>query len=62
MFESAFKKEGILNPEVGKRYRNIILGPGGARDPAELLREFLGRDPSDVPFLKSKGIEVKESE
>lgn len=60
MFESAFKKEGILNSAVGKRYRDIILGPGGARDPAEMLREFLGRDPSDAPFLKSKGIEVKE--
>lgn len=26
------KKEGLLNPKVGKEYRDVILAPGGTRD------------------------------
>ena len=28
MFESRFKKEGILNPKTGMDYRTMVLGPG----------------------------------
>jgi len=47
MYFSKFKPIGILNPEVGEKYRNIILKSGGSRDAMELLKEFLGREPSN---------------
>lgn len=40
---SEFEKHGLLNPEVGSRYRRAVLAPGGSRDAADLIRDFLGR-------------------
>lgn len=53
---SVFEKGGILNPEVGKRYRDIILAEGGSREPIELVKEFLGREPNPEAFYKSLGL------
>jgi len=58
MFESVFQKEGIFNPEVGAKYRRCILQPGGSRDAADMLRDFLGRDPVPEPFLRGLGLQV----
>lgn len=58
MYESRFKKEGILTPTVGADYRTKILQPGGSKDAADLLRDFLGRDPTHDAFLRSKGLQV----
>ncbi|XP_047472872.1 thimet oligopeptidase-like [Penaeus chinensis] len=58
MYESRFKKEGILTPAVGTDYRTKILQPGGSKDAADLLRDFLGRDPTHDAFLRNKGLQV----
>lgn len=47
------KKQGLLNPEVGKRYVETILAPGGSRPPEELLHNFLGRSPEKEAFFMS---------
>ncbi len=47
------KKEGLLNPEVGKRYVETILAPGGSKPPEKLLHTFLGRNPEKEAFFKN---------
>ena len=53
---SVFKANGILNPDIGLKYRRIILEKGGTVDPYELVKEFLGREPNSEAFLRSMGI------
>ncbi len=38
-----FKQEGLMNPSVAKRYRDIVLKQGGSKDAKDLVQEFLGR-------------------
>lgn len=40
---SEFTEQGMLNPEVAQRYRDKVLAPGGSRDAADLVEDFLGR-------------------
>lgn len=54
---SRFESEGVLDPKVGADYRNLVLTPGGSKDPMELLRDFLGREPDQQAFLRYLGIE-----
>ncbi|PCF93541.1 oligopeptidase A [Vreelandella nigrificans] len=53
---SAFEEAGIFDPETGQRFRKEILEQGGARDAAELFRNFRGREPSVEPLLRHSGI------
>lgn len=39
-----FAATGLMATEVTYAYRDKVLAPGGSRDAAELVREFLGRD------------------
>lgn len=41
---SVFQEKGMLNPEAAKRYRDYILAPGGSKDAAEMVHDFLERD------------------
>ncbi|MBX5484880.1 MAG: Zn-dependent oligopeptidase [Myxococcaceae bacterium] len=42
--ETAFEKNGFLDPATATRYRKTVLDPGGSKPAAELVKEFLGRD------------------
>jgi thimet oligopeptidase len=44
-------KADKLGTEVGARYRNTVLGQGGQRPAPELVRDFLGREPSNKAFF-----------
>jgi thimet oligopeptidase len=50
------KTYGLLNPEIGKRFSEILLRPGGSKEPAEMVKEFLGREPRQDAFLKDLGL------
>jgi len=41
---SAFDKENLLDPVIAKKYRDVVLVPGGSLPAAQLVKNFLGRD------------------
>jgi thimet oligopeptidase len=49
------KQEGLLNPAVGRRYAEKVLSKGGSRDPNDLLKDFLGRQPNQNEYMKAMG-------
>lgn len=51
------KKEGLLNPEAGKRYVECILGRGGSIDGNTMIRDYLGREATYDAFYKKMGFE-----
>jgi thimet oligopeptidase len=51
-----FGDDGVLDSKVGSEFRKKILAPGGGRDPDDMIRDFLGREPNNEAFLKSIGI------
>jgi thimet oligopeptidase len=48
---SAYGKN-LMNPAAGRRFRELILSKGGQKPAAEMVREFLGRDPSPRAFFE----------
>ncbi len=52
-----FQELGMLNPEAGAYYREKILSKGGTEDSLDLVREYLGREPSMNAFLLSLGLD-----
>ena len=53
---SVFAEEGVLSPEVGRRYREEVLARGYSRDAIDHLRAFLGREPSADAYLEHLGL------
>jgi oligopeptidase A len=51
-----FKKAGLFSREVGLEFRNKILARGDSRDPMELFKDFMGREPRLEPLLQRSGI------
>ncbi len=41
----------LLNPVVGRRFRDLVLSQGGQRPAATMVREFLGRQPLPQAFF-----------
>ncbi len=48
---SRFSKD-MLDPKVGRLYRDTILAQGGQVEPAAMVRKFLGREPSSDAFFR----------
>lgn len=53
IFASKFRGD-LSNQFAGMQFRNKVLAPGGAKDPVEILLDFIGREPSIQAFVDSK--------
>ncbi len=49
---SRFKADGIFNRDTAEAFRREILSRGGTKHPAELFRNFMGREPDNKALLK----------
>lgn len=49
---SRFKKEGILNTQVGREFLHKILEKGGESDAIDLFKSFMSRDPKIDALLE----------
>ncbi|HEX7718047.1 MAG TPA: M3 family metallopeptidase, partial [Marmoricola sp.] len=49
---SAFDRDDLLAPEVAHRYRDTVLAPGGSKDAADLVEDFLGRPYNTEAFSR----------
>jgi thimet oligopeptidase len=54
---SLFTQKGVMDAELGRRYREAILAPGRSEEPDRLLERFLGRKPTNEAFLRKLGIQ-----
>lgn len=57
VFDYIRQRNGLLDPALGKRYVDCIIGVGGGQDPNDMLRHFLGREPHNDAFLVNLGIQ-----
>jgi oligopeptidase A len=51
-----FEGEHLFDAEVGKAFREEVLSKGNSRDPAELYRNFMGRDPDPEALMRRAGL------
>lgn len=54
---SLFEEQGILNSDVGHKFKNTILSAGGSEDPMILFKAFRGREPQIDALLRHSGIQ-----
>ena len=48
-----FQKNGLRDPATAKRYRELVLAPGGTKPAGELVQDFLGR-PISIDAYRAK--------
>jgi len=53
---SLFEENGVLNPDVGARFRSEILAVGGSRGAMQSFTAFRGREPSMDALLRHNGL------
>jgi oligopeptidase A len=58
---SRFAREGVFSESVGREFRQHILQQGDSRDPMELFRAFMGREPDLHALLSRSGIAAAAS-
>ncbi len=51
-----FRENGGLTRANGQRFRDLLLGVGGSKDPLEAYRDFRGRDAVIEPLLERRGL------
>ena len=51
-----FEKEGLLNPETGKDFKDKVLSKGNSEDPYKLFIDFMGREPDPDALLRREGL------
>ncbi len=51
-----FRENGGLTRDNGDRFRSLLLGVGGSKDPLEAYRDFRGRDAVIEPLLERRGL------
>jgi oligopeptidase A len=52
----AFEESGVLNPEIGARFRREVLAAGGSRPALESFVAFRGRKPQIDALLRHNGM------
>jgi len=52
----AFEENGVLNPEVGARFRREVLAAGGSRPALDSFVAFRGREPQIDALLRHNGM------
>lgn len=53
---SLFEENGVLNPDVGARFRSEILAMGGSRGAMDSFSAFCGREPGIDALLRHNGL------
>jgi oligopeptidase A len=53
---SLFEENGVLNPDIGARFRGEILAMGGSRGAMQSFTAFRGREPSIEALLRHSGL------
>jgi len=51
-----FRDAGIFSREVGREFRSKILAKGDSEDPADLYRDFMGREPDPRALQERSGL------
>ena len=52
----AFKEKGLFDSQVANKFYSEVLSRGGVDDPAELYRNFRGKDPDTGALLRRSGL------